>query len=334
MAAGTAMTAPRSSGVDFPLEKRAEKYYIDQAFTITRRGRATFMKRVFLFIVTNLAVVLVLSITLRLLGVDSYLQGSGLNYQSLLIFAAVFGMGGAFISLAISKWTAKRMTGARVIETPSNRNEQWLVDVVRRQAQQAGIGMPEVAIYDAPEINAFATGMSRNNALVAVSSGLLRSMTADEAEAVLGHEVSHVANGDMVTLALIQGVVNTFVIFLSRVIGQFVDRAIFKNERGHGIGFWVTTIVAELVLGILASMVVMYFSRMREFRADSGGATLAGREKMIAALQRLKVASGETQLPDQLVAFGISGSVKEGLGRLLRTHPSLDDRIAALRKGG
>ncbi len=292
------------------------------------------MKRVFLFIVTNLAVVLVLSVTLRLLGVDSYLQGSGLNYQSLLIFAAVFGMGGAFISLAISKWTAKRMTGARVIESPSNRHEQWLVEVVRRQAERAGIGMPEVAIYDAPEINAFATGMSRNNALVAVSSGLLRSMTEDEAEAVLGHEVSHVANGDMVTLALIQGVVNTFVIFLSRVIGQFVDRAIFKNERGHGIGFWVTTIVAELVLGILASMVVMYFSRLREFRADAGGASLAGREKMIAALQRLKVASGQTQLPDQLVAFGISGSVKEGLGRLLRTHPSLDDRIAALRRGG
>ncbi|KAA3623639.1 MAG: protease HtpX [Proteobacteria bacterium] len=291
------------------------------------------MKRVFLFIVTNLAVVFVLSITLRLLGVDHYLSGSGLNYTSLLIFAAVFGMGGAFISLAMSKWSAKRMTGARVIESPSNRTEQWLFETVERQAQHAGIDMPEVAVYEAPEINAFATGMNKNKALVAVSSGLLRSMNADEAEAVLGHEVSHVANGDMVTLALIQGVVNTFVIFLSRVIGQFVDRAIFKNERGHGIGFWVTTIVAELVLGILASMVVMYFSRAREFRADAGGAALAGREKMIAALQRLKVASGQTQLPDQLVAFGISGGVKEGLGRLLRTHPSLDDRIAALRGG-
>lgn len=289
------------------------------------------MKRVFLFLATNIAVVLVLSITLRLLGVDHYLTGTGLNYTSLLIFAGVFGMGGAFISLAISKWSAKRMTGARVIETPSNREEQWLLEVVRRQAGKAGIGMPEVAIYDSPDINAFATGMNRNKALVAVSSGLLRSMNADEAEAVLGHEVSHVANGDMVTLALIQGVVNTFVIFLARVIGQFVDRAIFKNERGHGIGFWVTTIVAELVLGILASIIVMYFSRLREFRADAGGADLAGREKMIAALERLKVASGESRLPDQLVAFGISGSVKEGLGKLLRTHPSLDDRIAALR---
>ncbi len=291
------------------------------------------MKRIFLFLVTNLAIVLVLSITLKLLGIDSYLQGSGLNYQSLLVFAAVFGMGGAFISLAISKWSAKRMTGARVIESPSNQTERWLVEVVKRQAQQAGIGMPEVAIYDAPDINAFATGMNKNNALVAVSSGLLRSMSADEAEAVLGHEISHVANGDMVTLALIQGVVNTFVIFLSRVIGQFVDRAIFKNERGHGIGFWVTTIVAELVLGILASIIVMYFSRMREFRADAGGASLAGREKMISALQRLKAAHGEPQLPDQLVAFGISGGVKEGLSKLFRTHPSLDDRIDALRRG-
>ncbi len=289
------------------------------------------MKRVFLFIVTNLAVVLVLSISLKLLGIDSYLAQNGLNYTSLLVFAAVFGMGGAFLSLAISKWSAKRMTGARVIETPSNPSEQWLLDTVRRQAEKAGIGMPEVAIYDAPEINAFATGMNRNNALVAVSTGLLRSMTSEEAEAVLGHEVSHVANGDMVTLALIQGVVNTFVIFLSRVIGQFVDRAIFKNERGHGIGFWVTTIIAEVVLGILASIIVMYFSRQREFRADAGGASLAGREKMIAALERLKVASGESQLPDQLVAFGISGRVREGLGNLFRTHPRLDDRIHALR---
>jgi heat shock protein HtpX len=291
------------------------------------------MKRVFLFLVTNIAVVLVLSITLKLLGVDSYLTGTGLNYQSLLIFAAVFGMGGAFISLAISKWSAKRMTGARVIETPSNRTEQWLVETVRRQAEKAGIGMPEVAIYDAPDINAFATGMNKNKALVAISSGLLRSMSPEEAEAVLGHEVSHVANGDMVTLALIQGVVNTFVFFLARVIGHFVDRVLLKNERGHGIGFWVATIAAELLLGILASMVVMYFSRVREFRADAGGATLAGRQKMIAALERLKTASGEPQLPDQLVAFGISGGVKKGLGNLLRTHPSLDDRIAALRSG-
>ena len=292
------------------------------------------MKRVFLFLATNIAVVLVLSITLRLLGVDSYLTETGLNYQSLLIFAALFGMGGAFISLAISKWSAKRMTGARVIETPSNETERWLVETVRRQAEKAGIGMPEVAIYNAPEINAFATGMNKNNALVAVSAGLLRSMSQDEAEAVLGHEISHVANGDMVTLALIQGVVNTFVIFLARVIGHFVDRVLLKNEHGHGIGFWVTTIAAELLLGILASMIVMYFSRLREFRADSGGATLAGRHKMIAALERLKIASGQPQLPDQLVAFGISGGVREGLGKLLRTHPQLDDRIAALRREG
>ncbi len=290
------------------------------------------MKRIFLFLVTNLAIVLVLSITLRLLGVDSYLTGTGLNYTSLLIFAGIFGMGGAFISLAISKWSAKRMTGARVIDTPSSDSERWIINIVKHQAEKAGIGMPEVAIYDAPEINAFATGMNRNKALVAVSTGLLRSMSANEAEAVLGHEISHVANGDMVTLALIQGVVNTFVIFLSRTIGQFVDRAIFKNERGHGIGFWITTIVAELVLGILASTIVMYFSRKREFRADAGGASLAGREKMIAALQRLKVASGEPQLPDQLVAFGISGGLSKGLGSLFRTHPSLDDRIRALRQ--
>jgi len=297
------------------------------------RRVCTTMKRVFLFLVTNLAVVLVLSITLRLLGIDHYLTGTGLNYQSLLIFAAAFGMGGAFISLALSKWSAKRMTGAQVIESPRNETERWLLETVRRQAERAGIDMPEVAVYDAPEINAFATGMNRNKALVAVSSGLLRQMNADEAEAVLGHEVSHVANGDMVTLALIQGVVNTFVIFLARIIGQFVDRAIFRNEHGHGIGFWVATIVAELVLGILASIVVMYFSRQREFRADAGGASLAGRHKMVAALERLKVAAGEPRLPDQLVAFGISGGVKEGLGRLLRTHPSLDDRINALRQG-
>ncbi len=290
------------------------------------------MKRVFLFLVTNLAVVLVLSITMRLFGFTGYLEQNGLNYQGLLIFAAVFGMGGAFISLAMSKWSAKRMTRARVIESPSNQTERWLLETVRRQAEQAGIAMPEVAVYDAPEINAFATGMNKNKALVAVSTGLLRSMSADEAEAVLGHEVSHVANGDMVTLALIQGVVNTFVIFLSRVVGQFVDRAILKNEHGHGIGFWVTTIVAEVILGILASIIVMYFSRLREFRADAGGASLAGREKMIAALERLKAGAGEPHLPDQLVAFGISGSLKQGLGGLFRTHPSLDDRIAALRQ--
>ena len=290
------------------------------------------MKRIFLFLVTNLAILIVLSISFRILGLDRYLDANGISYTFTLVFAAIFGMGGAFLSLAISKWSAKRMTGAKVIETPANQAERWVLETVQRQADQAGIGMPEVAIYDAPEINAFATGMNRNNALVAVSTGLLRSMNADEAEAVLGHEVSHVANGDMVTLALIQGVVNTFVIFLARVIGQFVDKAIFKNERGHGIGFFVATMVAELVLGILASMIVMYFSRKREFRADAGGASLAGRNKMIAALERLKAASGEPMLPDQLVAFGISGGISKGLGQLLRTHPSLDDRIQALRQ--
>jgi len=292
------------------------------------------MKRIFLFLVTNIAVLLVLSVTLRLLGVDRILdqQGTGLNYQSLLVFAGVIGFGGSFISLLMSKWMAKRATGAHIVETPSNQTERWLVDTVQRQAQRAGIGMPEVAIYDAPEINAFATGWNKDSALVAVSTGLLNNMSADEAEAVLGHEVTHVANGDMVTLALIQGVVNTFVIFLSRVIGYLVDRIVFKVERGHGPAFWITAIVAELVLGILASMVVMWFSRRREFRADHGGATLAGRNKMIAALQRLQLNYGQPpQLPDQVKAFGISGVTGGGLKRLFMSHPPLEERIAALQ---
>lgn len=291
------------------------------------------MKRIVLFLATNLAIVFVLNITLRLLGVERILdeQGAGLDLNSLLIFAAVIGFGGAFVSLALSKWTAKRMTGAQPIEQPRDPSERWLVDTVRRQAQRAGIGMPEVAIYDSPDINAFATGMNRNNALVAVSTGLLSGMSRDEAEAVLGHEVSHVANGDMVTLALIQGVVNTFVIFLSRVIGHLVDRVVFKTERGHGPAFWVTAIVAELVLGILASLIVLWFSRQREFRADAGGAQLAGREKMITALERLKLAYEPPHLPDQLKAFGISGPKGAGLKRLFMTHPPLDERIAALR---
>jgi heat shock protein HtpX len=292
------------------------------------------MKRIFLFLVTNIAILLVLSVTLRLLGVDRILdqQGTGLNYQSLLVFAAVIGFGGSFISLLISKWMAKRATGAHVIETPSNQTEQWLVATVQRQAQRAGIGMPEVAIYDAPEINAFATGWNKDAALVAVSTGLLNNMSQDEAEAVLGHEITHVSNGDMVTLALIQGVVNTFVIFLSRVIGHLVDRLVFKVERGHGPAFWITAIVAELVLGILASMVVMWFSRRREFRADHGGATLAGRNKMIAALQRLQLNYGQPpQLPDQVKAFGISGVTGHGLKRLFMSHPPLEERIAALQ---
>lgn len=292
------------------------------------------MKRILLFLATNLAIIVVLSITLRLLGVERILDesGAGLNFNNLLVFAAVFGMGGAFISLAMSKWTAKRMTGARVIDDPRTPTEIWLVETVRRQARAAGIGMPEVAIYDSPEVNAFATGMSKNNALVAVSTGLLNSMTRDEAEAVLGHEVSHIANGDMVTLALIQGVVNTFVIFLARVIGHLVDRVVFKTERDHGPAFWITTVIAELVLGILASLIVFWFSRQREFRADRGGARLAGRDKMIAALERLKRVHSEP-LPDQMAAFGIAGGMGQGLKRLFMTHPPLDERIEALKRG-
>jgi len=287
------------------------------------------MKRVFLFLVTNLAIVLVLSVTAQILGVGRY----GMNLGGLLVFAALFGFGGSLISLAISKWMAKMSTGARVIEQPSNAAEQWLVDTVRRLAQQAGIGMPEVAIYDGPEINAFATGPSRNNSLVAVSTGLLNSMSKDEAEAVLGHEITHVANGDMVTLALIQGVVNTFVIFFARIIGSIVDRAVFKNQDGPGIGYFVTTIVAQLVLGILASIIVMWFSRQREFRADAGGAQLAGREKMIAALQRLKAAHEPSTLPEAVQAFGISGKDAGGFASLFLSHPPLDVRIEALRAG-
>lgn len=292
------------------------------------------MKRVLLFLVTNLAIVVMLSITLRLLGVERILdeQGVGLDLNALLVFAAVIGFGGSFISLAISKWTAKRMTGAQVIDQPRNPTEAWLLQTVRAQAQRAGIGMPEVAVYDAPDVNAFATGMSRNSALVAVSTGLLQSMNKDEAEAVLAHEVSHVANGDMVTLALIQGVVNTFVIFLSRVIGHLVDRVVFKTERGHGPAFWVTAIIAELVLGVIASVIVMWFSRQREFRADAGGANLAGSGKMIAALQRLQAGmQQDAQLPDQLRAFGIRGGMAHGFKRLFLSHPPLDERIAVLR---
>jgi heat shock protein HtpX len=290
-------------------------------------------KRIVLFLITNLAVVFVLSITLRLLGVDRILQqsGGGLDLQSLLVFAAVIGFGGAIISLLMSKWSAKMATGAQVIETPRTETEHWLVDTVRRHAQRAGVGMPEVAIFPAPEPNAFATGANRNAALVAVSAGLLQKMTADEADAVIGHEISHVANGDMVTLTLIQGVVNTFVIFLSRVIGSIVDRTVFKTERGHGPGFWITAIVAELILGILASLIVLWFSRRREFRADAGGAMLAGREKMIAALQRLKAQHEESHLPDNLRAFGILGGNGGGLKRLFMSHPPLEERIEALR---
>ena len=294
------------------------------------------MKRVFFFLATNLAIILVLSIVLSLLGVGRILdeQGVGLNLYNLLVFAAVFGFGGSFISLAISKWMAKRLTRAHVIESPRNEAEAWLVQTVRRQAEQAGIGMPEVAIYDAPDPNAFATGMRRNAALVAVSTGLLRSMNHEEVEAVLAHEVSHVANGDMVTLALIQGVVNTFVIAFSRVVGHLVDRLVFKTEEGHGPAFFVTSIIAQIVFGILASTIVYYFSRQREFRADAGGARLAGREKMVAALDRLRRSVGQPHLPDQMAAFGISGKVGGGIRRLFMTHPPLEERIEALRRGG
>jgi heat shock protein HtpX len=290
------------------------------------------MKRIFLFIITNLAILLVLSITLRILGVDRILdaEGSGMDFNSLLIMAGVIGFGGSLISLAMSKWSAKRMTGAVVIEQPSDPTERWLVETVRRQAELAGVGMPEVAIYDSPDVNAFATGMNRDNALVAVSSGLLQNMHKDEIEGVLAHELSHVANGDMVTLALIQGVVNTFVIFLSRVIGHLVDRIVFKTERGHGPAFLITSIVAQMVLGILASLIVMWFSRQREFRADAGGAQLAGRNKMIAALERLKQQHEPSQLPDRMEAFGISGG-GGGLRGLFMSHPPLEVRIAALR---
>ena len=291
------------------------------------------MKRVFLFLVTNIAILAVLFVVLSLLGVTGILdeQRVGIDYYNLLIFAAVLGFGGSFISLAISKWMAKRLTGTKVITDPRNEVESWLVRTVRQQASRVGIGMPEVGIFDSPAPNAFATGMNKNKALVAVSTGLLRNMNQDEVEAVLAHEVSHVANGDMITLTLIQGVVNTFVIFISRIVGHFVDRVIFKNEEGHGIGFFVATIVAQIVFGILASTIVMWFSRQREFRADAGGAKLAGTDKMISALEKLKKGVQEP-LPDQMASFGINGK-SEGFDfkALFMSHPPLDKRIAALK---
>lgn len=288
------------------------------------------MKRTLLFLGTNLAIVLVLSITMRLLGVEPYLNANGLNLTSLLIFAAVMGFGGSFISLAISKWMAKKSMGVRVIDAPSSSSEFWLLETVRKYSQEAGIRMPEVGIFESPDVNAFATGMSKNSSLVAVSSGLLQQMTREEAEAVLGHEVAHIANGDMVTLALIQGVVNTFVMFLSRVIGYAVDKLVFKTERGTGPAFFVTMIIAEMVLGILASTIVMWFSRQREFRADRGGASLAGRQNMIAALQRLN-SLHPAPLPEKMAAFGIAGGKASGLKKLFMTHPPLEERIAALQ---
>jgi heat shock protein HtpX len=290
------------------------------------------VKRLFLFMVTNIAVLVVLGIVLNLVGFEGILdeQGIGLDYYQLFVFAAVFGMGGSFISLAISKWMAKRLTGAQVITDPRGNSEIWLVEKVRQHAQAAGIGMPEVAIYDAPEPNAFATGARRDSALVAVSTGLMHGMREDEVDAVLAHEISHIANGDMITLALIQGVVNTFVIFLSRIVGYFVDRVILRNEQGMGIGFFLSSLVAQIVLGVLASTVVFWFSRQREFRADAGSAGLVGAPKMIAALERLKGGSGEA-LPEQLNAFGISGGVRGGFALAFSSHPPLDERIARLK---
>jgi heat shock protein HtpX len=292
------------------------------------------MLRIALFLGTNIAILVVISITFSLLGIGGLLQENGvdLNLQAVLIFAALFGMGGSFVSLALSKWMAKRAMRVQVIERPGNATEQWLVETVRRQAKAARIGMPEVGIFDSPQPNAFATGMSKNNSLVAVSTGLLQHMTQDEVEAVLGHEVAHVANGDMITLALIQGVINTFVIALSRVIGHVVDRVVFKTERGYGPAYLVTVIIAEVLLAVLASIVVMWFSRKREFRADEGGAYLAGREKMVAALRRLQQASEPKDLPGQLAAFGISGGIATGMKKLFMSHPPLEERIAALEQ--
>jgi heat shock protein HtpX len=290
------------------------------------------MKRIFYFLVTNLAIVLVLSITMRLLGVEPFLNANGLNLNSLLIFAAVMGFGGAFISLAISKWSAKQMSGAVTIENPKTPDEIWLMNIVKKQSTAVGIQMPEVAIFNSPVVNAFATGMSRDSSLVAVSSGLLEMMTKDEAEAVIGHEISHIANGDMVTLTLIQGVVNTFVLFFSRVIGYTVDKVVFKTREGTGPAFFITMIISELLLGVLASIVVMWFSRQREYRADFGGGQLAGNQKMIAALKRLKAQYEPSTLPKSIAALGISGEQGMGLKELFSTHPSLDDRIARLQQ--
>jgi len=291
------------------------------------------MKRIVLFLATNIAILLVLSIVVRLLGLDQYLYAAGGSYGGLLAFAAVMGFGGAFISLAMSKWIAKRSMGVHVITQPSTPTEQWLVSTVRAQAELAGIGMPEVGVFDSPEPNAFATGARRDAALVAVSTGLLQKMRREEVEAVLGHEVAHVANGDMVTLTLIQGVVNTFVIFLSRIIGRLVDKAVFRSENGNGPGYFISVIVAQMVLGILASMIVMWFSRHREFRADRGGAKLAGSQNMIGALEALRRNQLQAQgLPEAMRAFGINGSKAGGFKRLFMSHPPLEERIAALQE--
>ncbi len=290
------------------------------------------MKRILLFLATNMAVMALIGVVFQLLGIQGMLASNGvdLNLQAVMVMSLIVGFSGSVISLFMSKSMAKRSMGVRVIEQPANNAERWLLETVYRQAEKAGIGRPEVGIFDSPQPNAFATGANKNAALVAVSSGLLNAMTEDEVEAVLGHEVSHVANGDMVTMALIQGVVNTFVMFLSTVIGHLVDRVVFKTERGHGPAYYITSIIAQLVLSVLASIIVMWFSRQREFRADRGGAELAGRQKMIASLRRLQQAHATEDLPDQMAAFGISGGVAHGLKALFLTHPPLEQRIAAL----
>ena len=290
--------------------------------------------RILLFILTNMAVVLVMGVVWRLLGFESILdsQGIDLDFNSLLVFCALFGMGGSLFSLFISKWSAKRGTRTRIIETPSNRDEEWLLQTVRQLADQAGIGMPEVGIFPSDAPNAFATGWNRNNALVAVSTGMLQRFKPEEVRAVMAHEIGHVANGDMVTLTLIQGVVNTFVMFFARVIGHTVDRVVFRNERGLGIGYWVGTIVAEILLSILASMIVMWFSRYREYRADAAGADLAGKHNMAAALGRLQAEiNAPSDLPGELTAFGIRSGNGSNIRQLFSSHPPLDKRIEALQ---
>ena len=291
------------------------------------------MMRILLILATTAAVLVLISVVFQVLGIEGILaeKGVDLNLQALLVMSAVIGFGGSFISLAMSKFMAKKSMGVQLIEQPANSTEQWLVETVRRQAGKAGIDMPEVGIFNAPEPNAFATGMRRNSALVAVSTGLLQNMNADEVEAVLGHEISHVANGDMVTMGLIQGVVNTFVIFLSRVVGHVVDRVVFKTERGYGPAYYITSIVAQLLLSVLASIIVMWFSRRREFRADAGGASLAGRGKMISALQALQRAHEPRDLPGEFAAVGSSGGLGSGIKRLFMTHPPLEERISALQ---
>ena len=291
------------------------------------------MMRIGLFLATNAAILVLISIVFQVFGIEGILDNNGvdLNLNALLVMSAVIGFSGSFISLAISKWSAKRSMGVHVIDQASNQDEQWLLSTVQRQAEQAGIGMPEVGVFESPQPNAFATGINRNNALVAVSAGLLQHMTKDEVEAVLGHEISHISNGDMITMGLLQGVVNTFVVFLSRVIGFFVDRVIFKTRSGMGIGYYITSIIAQIVLSILASTIVMWFSRWREFHADAGAAELAGRQKMIAALKRLQTVSNPQDLPGEFSSFGISGGIGGGLKSLFMSHPPLEKRIEALQ---